>query len=139
MEGGHVMAKFKQDVEFGQAFDALVELVCTNRGKHSKRTIEVMKRDGRRWFSVSEEVGITSKQAHDGVYAELGAPRGKLLERNGKIDTRHHGGLRETKLGCRVECPKCPRRPYDFPGVKLYRGLDKAAELGVSSLDVSYL
>jgi len=65
-----------------------------------------------------------------------GAARG-LVYRNGRLDSVYRGGFQETRNGCFVECPKC--RTRNFRGAALYRELDKAAKLGVLSLDVSYV
>jgi hypothetical protein len=121
--------------------DATVQLVCTGRGKHTERHIELLQRAGRRWSSYSDEFG-TAKEAYDGTLSgllNLGVQLDdKLVERNGKLDSRHRGGLRTTRHGAQAECSKCHQR-YSCPGVTLYLELDKAVALGESTLDCSYL
>jgi len=38
---------------FGRDFNAVVAIVCTDRGRHGERLIEAMKQDGRRWFGAA--------------------------------------------------------------------------------------
>lgn len=139
------MTKHRRVIKFGHDFDAVVVLVCTDRGRHAERQVEVMKRDGRRWFTVSEELGMTARQAREAGWVELadqGDPvaGGKWVRRDGQPRSRHCGGLRRTRGGVEVRCPKC-HRAYQFPGVSLYRGLDVLADRDESDgswLDVSH-
>lgn len=126
-------------MKFNQDFDAVVGVICTDRGRHDERLIEAMKRDGKRWFSVSEELTLTGRDAYESGLAERtdrGDPgtRSKWIERDGHITSRYRGDVRSTRHGYEVECPECRRR--QFPGVTFFRCLDVAAAHS-APLDVS--
>jgi hypothetical protein len=128
-------------VESAQNCGAMMVLVCTDHGRHRVRAIEVLEREGGSGGHWSEQFGSV-KAAYDatlGGLLDLGAvPDSKLVERNGKLDSRHRGGVRNTRHGTEVVCPKCHRR-YSFRGARFYRGLDAAAEAGEGRIDLSYL
>lgn len=126
---------------FGHDFDAVVAIVCTDRGQHGERSIEAMKREGRQWFTVSDELATTARQAHEAALAERtdrGDPNthGKWVQRDGETRSRHIGGVRQTRHGVEVRCPTCHQR-RQYPGVSFYRGLDALAERGETTLDAS--
>lgn len=121
--------------------DVTMPLICTDRGRHRECIIEVMGRGGGpggQWSEYWE----SSKAAHDAILSELlnmgVAPDSKLIERDGKLDSRHRGGVRNTRHGTEVVCPRCHRR-YSFRGIRFYQGLDRAVELGRERLDLSGL
>ena len=84
----------------------------------------------------------SSKAAHDGKLSELlnmgAAPNSKLIERDGKLDSRHCGGVRHTRHGIEVVCQRCHRR-YHFRSERFYRGLDALVERGEERVDLSCL
>jgi hypothetical protein len=119
----------------------MMVLVCTDRGQHREQVIDVLQRSGGPGGYWSE-VWEPAKDAYDGTLSgllNLGAiPDSKLVERDGKLDSRHRGGVRNTGHGTEVVCPKCHRR-YPFSGAKFYRGLDAAVEAGMGRIDLSNL
>lgn len=121
--------------------DAVMVLVCTDRGQHREQVIEVLERDGGPGGHWSEG-WASAKGAYDAVLSER-LNRGaqlddKLVERNGRLESRHRGGVHNTRNGAEAVCQRCHRR-YPFRGQGFYRGLDAAVECGQERIDLSLL
>ncbi|MGH8919976.1 MAG: hypothetical protein ACRD0H_16865 [Actinomycetes bacterium] len=128
-------------IQARQDCGATVVLVCTDRRQHPERVIEVLERAGGAGGRWSEQFG-SAKAAHDGTLSELlslgAVPNSKLIERDGTLDSRHRGGVRNTRHGTEVVCPRCYRR-YPFRGARFHRGLDAAVAAGMGHIDLSEL
>jgi hypothetical protein len=119
----------------------MIVVVCTDRGRHREQVIEVLERNGGPGGHWSALFG-SRKEAYDATLSallDLGVvPDSKLLDRDGKLDSRHRGGVQTTRHGTEVVCPRCHRR-YSFRGTRFYRGLDAAVEAGMDHIDLSEL